>query len=95
MNSQVFVAVHALLCRFFAAFDKRDWEAMSGCLAGKVFVDYLSSGREPPGFMTREAFVTNRMTAVDNLKKQHSFSNLVVKDSSNDHRVGASCNYLI
>lgn len=33
MNSQVFVAVHALLCRFFAAFDKRDWEAMSGCLA--------------------------------------------------------------
>jgi hypothetical protein len=95
MNNNDFSAVHTTLCRFFAAFDKRDWASMIDCLADEVFVDYSSSGREAPTKMKGEAFVSRRKMAIDNLSKQHSFSNLFVQRDPDKSALTASCNYLI
>ncbi|MHC8304841.1 nuclear transport factor 2 family protein [Pseudomonas sp. PB3P13] len=95
MHSPVFMGVHEVLCRFFAAFDKRNWTSMNDCLASEVFIDYSSSGREAPGIMSGEEFVQRRATALDNLTKQHSFSNLYINCDADVQSVRASCNYLI
>lgn len=95
MNSSMYLEAHEVLCCFFAAFDKRDWPSMSACLAPEIFIDYSSSGREAPGMMTGEEFVRRRASAVDNLTKQHSFSNLCVTKNLEEENVAASCNYLI
>ena len=95
MDSTIYVEVHTTLCRFFAAFDKRDWASMGNCLASEIFIDYSSSGRESPVTMTGEAFVSKRKSAVDNLTKQHSFSNLYISEQTDEAGIFASCNYLI
>ena len=46
------IAINDILCRFFLAFDERDWTAMEKCLAPEVFIDYSSSGREQARVMS-------------------------------------------
>ena len=86
------MAINDLLCRFFLAFDERDWTAMANCLAPEVFIDYSSSGREEPGTMPSAEFVQRRRDAVDTLAKHHSFSNLLLWK---ENGVRGRCNYLI
>jgi hypothetical protein len=93
VNSSDYIAVNDVLCRFFLAFDERDWTAMANCLAPEVFIDYSSSGREQPGVMSGFEFVQRRRDAVDMLLKHHSFSNLLL--SQEGDRTRARCNYLI
>jgi hypothetical protein len=69
------IAINDVLCRFFLAFDERDWTAMESCLAPEVFVDYASSGRGQPSTVSGAEFVQRRRDAVDTLSKHHSFSN--------------------
>ena len=85
--------INILLSRFFLAFDERDWDAMSLTLADEIFVDYSSSGREEPSRMSGLDFVERRKGAVDDLAKQHSFSNLLVYPK--DAILHGRCNYLI
>jgi 3-phenylpropionate/cinnamic acid dioxygenase small subunit len=92
-SAEDFVAINDLLCRFFAAFDDKDWEAMSAVLAEEVFIDYSASGREAPTRIKGADFVTLRRNAVDALSKQHGFSNLLL--TRNGEGVRGSCNYLI
>jgi hypothetical protein len=87
------IAINDVLCRFFAAFDERDWTAMDGCLAPEVFIDYSSSGREQPRAMSGSEFVQRRRDAVDSLAKHHSFSNLLLSREADTVR--GRCNYLI
>ncbi|MFC1458239.1 nuclear transport factor 2 family protein [Microvirga arabica] len=87
------IAINDLLCRFFLAFDERDWTSMADCLAPEVFIDYSSSGREQPSTMTNSEFVQRRQNAIDTLAKHHSFSNLLL--SSEADVVRGRCNYLI
>ncbi len=86
------VAINDVLCRFFAAFDERDWTAMDSCLAPEVFIDYSSSGREQPRVMSGSEFVQRRRDAVDSLAKHHSFSNLLLSREADTVR--GRCNYL-
>jgi hypothetical protein len=86
-------AITNLLSRFFLAFDERDWDAMATLLAPEVFIDYASSGREEPSAMSGSAFVARRRGAVDDLAKQHSYSNLLL--SRDGESVTGRCNYLI
>lgn len=95
MDSTIYFGVHTTLCRFFAAFDSRDWASMGNCLAPDIFIDYSSSGRESPATMTGEAFVNKRKNAVDSLTKQHSFSNLYISEQTDKTGLSVSCNYLI
>jgi hypothetical protein len=87
------IAINDVLCRFFLAFDERDWTAMEGCLAPEVFIDYASSGREQPSTMSGAEFVQRRRDAVDTLSKHHSFSNLLLTKQKDGVR--GRCNYLI
>lgn len=87
------IAINNVLCRFFAAFDERDWTAMDSCLAPEVFIDYSSSGREHPRAMSGSEFVQRRRDAVDSLAKHHSFSNLLLSREADTVR--GRCNYLI
>ena len=87
------IAINDVLCRFFLAFDERDWSAMETCLAPEVFIDYSSSGREQPSTMSGAEFVQRRRDAVDTLAKHHSFSNLLL--SKEVDGVRGRCNYLI
>ena len=87
------IAINDVLCRFFLAFDERDWTAMEDCLAPEVFIDYSSSGREQPSVMSGTEFVQRRRDAVDTLAKHHSFSNLLLSKEGG-WRAGR-CNYLI
>jgi hypothetical protein len=87
------IAISDVLCRFFAAFDERDWTAMDSCLAPEVFIDYSSSGREQPRVMSGSEFVQRRRDAVDTLAKHHSFSNLLLSREADTVR--GRCNYLI
>ena len=87
------IAINDILCRFFLAFDERDWTAMDKCLAPEVFIDYSSSGREQPSVMSGAEFVQRRRDAVDTLAKHHSFSNLLL--SKEEDGVRGRCNYLI
>lgn len=85
--------IHDLLCHFFLAFDQRDWETMRRSLSDEVFIDYASSGREGAGSMSADAFVSRRENALDDLSKQHSFSNLIL--SRDESGLRGRCNYLI
>jgi hypothetical protein len=85
--------IHDLLCRFFLAFDTRDWALMAATLSPDVFVDYASSGREEPTAMSAADFVARRRSAVDALSKHHSFSNLL--STREEGKVTARCNYTI
>ena len=87
------IAINDILCRFFLAFDERDWASMQNCLSTEVFIDYASSGREQPSTMSSTEFVQRRRNAVDTLAKHHSFSNLLLTKQENG--VGGRCNYLI
>jgi hypothetical protein len=88
------IAINDVLCRFFLAFDKRDWMAMENlCLAPEVFIDYSSSGREQPSTMSSTEFVQRRRDAVDTLAKHHSLSNLLL--TNEEDGVRGRCNYLI
>jgi hypothetical protein len=87
------IAINDVLCRFFLAFDERDWTAMANYLAPEVFVDYSSSGREQPGAMSGSEFVCRRRGAIDTLAKHHSFSNLLLSKKADS--VKGRCNYLI
>jgi hypothetical protein len=86
-------AIVRLLARFFLAFDEKDWNTMETLLAPQIFVNYSSSGREQPSTMSGSAFVERRRRAVDDLAKQHSFSNLLL--SQDGPTVNGRCNYLI
>ncbi|TLX62420.1 hypothetical protein DN820_16520 [Stutzerimonas nosocomialis] len=90
----LFIQINDVLCRFFLAFDQKDWSSMADCLASEVAIDYASSGREAPLTMSGQDFVERRRKAVDSLAKHHSFSNLLVTQVSQT-RVSARCNYLI
>ena len=57
------IAINDILCRFFLAFDERDWTAMEKCLAPEVFIDYSSSGREQTRVMSGVEFVQPRHDA--------------------------------
>ncbi|QEM82650.1 nuclear transport factor 2 family protein [Halomonas binhaiensis] len=94
-DPKLFLQVHDVLCRFFLAFDQRDWASMVECLAPQVSIDYASSGREPPSTMSAQDFVKRRQNAVDGLTKQHSFSNLLIRQKADEGVVSARCNYLI
>ena len=87
------IAINNLLCRFFLAFDERDWTAMERCLAPEVFIDYASSGREQPSTMSSAEFVQRRRNAIDTLSKHHSFSNLLL--TKEERGVRGRCNYMI
>ena len=87
------IAINDVLCRFFLAFDERDWAAMENCLATEVFIDYASSGREQPSTMSGAEFVLRRRNAVDTLAKHHSFTNLLLTRDGDG--VKGRCNYLI
>ena len=87
------ISINDLLCRFFLAFDERDWSAMETCLAAEVFIDYASSGREQPSTMSSSEFVQRRRNAIDSLTKNHSFSNLLL--TKEEGRLRGRCNYLI
>jgi hypothetical protein len=87
------IVINDLLCRFILAFDERDWAAMENCLAPEVFIDYASSGREPPSTMSSAEFVQCRRDAIDTLCKHHSFSNLLL--TKEEGSVRGRCNYLI
>ncbi len=87
------ISINDLLCRFFLAFDERDWAAMETCLAAEVFIDYASSGREQPSTMSNSKFVQRRRNAFDTLAKHHSFSNLLL--TKEESGVRGRCNYLI
>jgi hypothetical protein len=87
------IAINDVLCRFFLAFDERDWSGMETCLAHEVFIDYSSSGREQASTMSGAEFVQRRRDAVDTLAKHHSFSNLLL--SNEMEGVRGRCNYLI
>ena len=87
------IAINHVLCRFFLAFDERDWTTMENCLAPEVFIDYSSSGREQPSTMSSTAFVQSRRDAVDTLAKHHSYSNLLL--TKEEDGVRGRCNYLI
>jgi SnoaL-like domain len=87
------IAVNDVLCRFFLAFDERDWASMENCLSPEVFIDYASSGRETPGAMSGAEFVQRRRNAIDTLAKHHSFSNLLL--TKQEDGVRGRCNYLI
>jgi hypothetical protein len=87
------IAINDVLCRFFLAFDERDWAAMEACLATEVFIDYASSGREQPSTMSGAEFVQRRCNAVDTLAKHHSFSNLLLTRDGDGAK--GRCNYLI
>ncbi len=93
LGSSDHLGVNDVLCRFFLAFDERDWASMADCLASEVFIDYSSSGREQPSFMSSYDFVQRRRDAVDTLLKHHSFSNLLLSKEADGVR--ARCNYLI
>lgn len=93
LNALDHIAINDVLCRFFLAFDERDWGAMENCLANEVFIDYSSSGREQPGTMSGAEFVQRRRNAVDTLAKHHSFSNLLL--TKGEDGVRGRCNYLI
>jgi hypothetical protein len=87
------ISINNVLCRFFLAFDERDWTAMEACLAPEVFIDYSSSGREQPSTTSGADFVQRRRNAVDTLAKHHSFSNLLLSEETD--RIRGRCNYLI
>ncbi|MXQ14371.1 hypothetical protein GR328_23555 [Microvirga makkahensis] len=87
------ISINDLLCRFFLAFDERNWASMADCLAPEVFIDYSTSGREQPGTMTNSEFVQRRQSVTDTLTKHHSFSNLLL--SCEAAVVRGRCNYLI
>jgi len=87
------IAINDVLCRFFLAFDERDWASMESCLSTEVFIDYASSGREQPSTMSSTEFVRRRRNAVDTLAKHHSFSNLLL--TKREDGAGGRCNYLI
>jgi hypothetical protein len=87
------IAVNDVLCRFFLAFDERDWASMENCLSLEVFIDYASSGRETPGTMSGAEFVQRRRNAIDTLAKHHTFSNLLL--TTQKEGVRGRCNYLI
>jgi hypothetical protein len=93
MDALDHIAINDVLCRFFLAFDERDWTAMANCLAPEVFIDYSSSGRERSSVMSGSAFVQRRRDAVDTLAKHHSFSNLLLSKEADGVR--GRCNYLI
>lgn len=88
-----YIEIHELLCQFFLAFDERDWRSMEETLSSIVIIDYSSSGREPPTQMTRLEFVERRRNAIDDLEKQHSFSNLRL--TTDDQSLRGRCNYII
>ena len=85
--------IHDQLCRFFLAFDEKGWDSMEALLDDQVSIDYASSGREPPSVMSGADFVARRRGAVDELSKQHSFSNLLITSTTDGLK--ARCNYLI
>ena len=87
------IAINDVLCRFFLAFDERDWASMESCLSTEIFIDYASSGREAPGTMGGAEFVQRRRNAVDTLAKHHSFTNLLL--TKQEEGVRGRCNYLI
>jgi hypothetical protein len=93
LNPLDHIAINDVLCRFFLAFDERDWTAMESCLAPEIFIDYASSGRERPSSMSSAEFVQRRRNAVDTLSKHHSFSNLLL--TKQEDGVQGRCNYLI
>jgi SnoaL-like protein len=93
LEASDYIGIQDVLCRFFLAFDERDWQVMTSCLAPEIFVDYSSSGREQPGTMSAAAFVQRRRDAVDALAKHHSFSNLLLTKGSGAAK--GRCNYLI
>ena len=43
------IAINDVLCRFFTAFDERDWTAMANCLAPEVFMTIPHQGASCPG----------------------------------------------
>lgn len=92
-NPLEFMAINQLLSQFFLAFDARDWQLMTDCLAPQVHIDYASSGREQPSLMTNHEFVQRRKNAVDSLNKHHSFSNLLLSKTAEG--IEARCKYLI
>lgn len=95
MNPQVFFDINNTLCRFFLAFDQRNWALMEECLAPEILIDYESSGRDPLEQVTAQEFIRRRASAIDDLAKQHSFSNLYISEKDTQDSVIASCNYLI
>lgn len=87
------LAIHDRLCQFQTTFDLLDWQRMEGCLWEQLHVDYSSFRDEPPGLITREAYIALRQAALSELKMQHNFSNLLVSVSGDN--ASAQCNYQI
>ena len=87
------IAINDLLCRFFQAFDDKDWAAMRSCLADAVWTDYASFRDVPPGEITGDRYVAQRRAALSALDMQHNFLNLRV-DLDGDN-ASARCNYVI
>jgi hypothetical protein len=86
-------AIHDLICRFMQSFDEKDWRLMRECLDEVIYLDYSSFRNEPPGEVTADSYVAKRKSALNHLKLQHNFTNLIITLDGNT--ATARCNYQI
>ena len=87
------ISIYDLLCKFQSTFDLQDWKHMEECLWEQLYVDYSSFRNEAPGLMMSKDYVALRQVALEGLKMQHNFSNLVLNVDGNN--ASARCNYQI
>jgi hypothetical protein len=87
------LACSDLLCRFFQAFDEKDWTVMRACLCDEVFTDYSSFRDVPAGTISGDRYVAQRRAALAALDMQHNFLNLAVAVDGDEAE--ARCNYII
>jgi hypothetical protein len=92
-NHDDWMQIHNLLCLFQQAFDDRNWELMRECLADRIFTDYSSFRKTPAETLAADEYIARRKSALEGLRTQHSFSNLLVEVDGAWAR--GRCNYVI
>ena len=51
------LAIQNLIARFTSSFDLKDWSALVGCLAPRVFTDYSDLRGTPPATLPAAEYV--------------------------------------
>ena len=87
------IAVADLLFRFAASFDQKDWNAMRECLGASIHCDYSSLRGTPPGEVSRDDYIAQRIGALAALEMQHELTNLFV--TVVDDNATVRCNFVI
>jgi hypothetical protein len=87
-------AIHALLTRFFQAFEDHNWPMMRDCLCDEVYTDYSAFRAVPPSTISADQYVEERRHTLQPLEMQHKFLNLRVEVAAPDTAT-ARCNYFI